>query len=380
MLRKTVTLPASKSESNRALMIAAYGGFVPDFRNLSDSNDTKVLQKALRGIEENASVIDVADCGAAARFLTTLLACHKGEWVLTGTERMKQRPIKPLVDALKQLGAEIKYEGIDGFLPLHIQGDPIKGGKVAMDMTQSSQFASSLLLAAPMWPLGIEMELNGMPSSLPYLEMTHAMMHLFGAEFERVGKTIRVKPKPYHFSSFSVSPDWTAASYWYEIAAFSKECEIRLKSLGLSKDRPNLQGDSIISDWMRQLGVGSFIEGEDVVLRKIPYKKRTLSFDFTHYPDLYPTLVATCAGLGMETEFVGLDNLRHKESDRVDAMQTELAKIGQAPLHFSSHNDHRVVMSLAPLSMLFGPVSFDYPEAVSKSYPGFWDDASFLRE
>ncbi len=380
MLRKTVTLPASKSESNRALMIAAYGGFTPDFQNLSDSNDTKVLQKALRGVEEKASIIDVADCGTAARFLTTFLACHKGDWILTGTERMRQRPIRPLVDALMRLGADIRYAEREGFLPLHIHGNPIMDGKVSMDMTQSSQYASSLLMAAPMWAQGIELELMGTPNSQPFLEMTLSMMRFFGAEAEQVGNTIRVNPQPYHYNPFSVSPDWTAASYWYEIAAFSGECEIRLMSLGLSKDRPNLQGDSIISDWMQRLGVCTLVEGEDVVLRKMPFEKRPLNFDFTHHPDLYPTLAAACAGLGIEAEFMGLNNLRHKESDRVEAMQTELSKIGQSPLHFSSHNDHRVVMSLAPLSMLFGSVSFDHPEVVSKSYPGFWDDASFLKE
>lgn len=380
MLRKTVTLPASKSESSRALMIAAYGGFTPDFQNLSYSNDTKVLQKALRGVEEKASIIDVADCGTAARFLTTFLACHKGDWILTGTERMRQRPIRPLVDALMRLGADIRYAEREGFLPLHIHGNPIMGGKVPMDMTQSSQYASSLLMAAPMWAQGIELELMGTPSSQPFLEMTLSMMRFFGAEAEQVGKNIRVNPKPYHYNPFSVAPDWTAASYWYEIAAFSEECEIRLVSLGLSRDRPNLQGDSIISDWMQRLGVCTSVEGEDIVLRKMPFEKRPLNFDFTHHPDLYPTLAAACAGLGIEAEFMGLNNLHHKESDRVEAMQTELAKIGQSPLHFSSHNDHRVVMSLAPLSMLFGSVSFDHPEVVSKSYPGFWDDASFLKE
>lgn len=380
MLRKTVILPASKSESNRALMIAAYGGFTPDFQNLSDSNDTKVLQKALCGVEEKASIIDVADCGTAARFLTTLLAGRKGDWMLTGTERMRQRPIKPLVDALMQLGADIRYAEREGFLPLLIHGNPIMGGKVSMDMTQSSQYASSLLMAAPMWPQGIELELIGKPSSQPFLEMTLSMMRLFGAETEQVGKTIRVNPQPYYYHPFSVASDWTAASYWYEVAAFSEECEIRLLSLGLSKDRPDLQGDSIISDWMQQLGVCTFVEGEDVVLRKMPIEKRPLIFDFTHHPDLYPTIAATCAGLGIETEFLGLNNLRHKESDRVEAMQTELAKIGQCPLRFSSHNDHRIVMSLAPLSMLFGSVSFDDPEVVSKSYPVFWKDASFLKE
>ena len=189
-----VTLPASKSESNRALMIAAYGGFAPDFQNLSDSNDTQVLNEALvsmsfqhgvvRGRESmhtKASFIDIADCGTAARFMTTYMACHEGEWLLTGTERMKQRPILPLVKSLRELGADIQFVEKEGCLPLRIKGKPITGGKVQVDMHQSSQFASSVLLAAPMWPDGLEMELKGELTSLPYLEMTLAMMRHFGA-------------------------------------------------------------------------------------------------------------------------------------------------------------------------------------------------------
>ena len=397
-----IQLPASKSESNRALMIAAYGGFDADFQNLSDSNDTKIFKKALdslpfmtfpsetvrqrESIKGNPQAIDIADCGTAARFLTTFLACHVGRWLLTGTERMKQRPIKPLVDALLKLGADIQYVEKRGFLPLQIQGRPIQGGKVSIDMTQSSQFASSLLLAAPMWPQGLKMELLGDLSSLPYLNMTLTMMRHFSAQVELMERTIIVKPQPYQKQSFTVEPDWSAASYWYEMAAFSEECEIKLKSLSLrslsfveaSKGGPNLQGDVIIAEWMHQLGVGTYVENDSIVLRKIPFEKRTLSFDFSQHPDLYPTMAATCAGLNVESTFTGLDNLSLKESNRVEVMQTELAKLGNSPLHFCAHNDHRVVMALAPLALLYGTVTFDHPEVVEKSYPNFWKDASFL--
>ena len=371
-----IQLPASKSESNRALMIAAYGGFAPDFQNLSDSNDTFVLSKALREIQQNKAVIDIADCGTAARFLTTYLACREGEWILTGTERMKQRPVAPLVEALRRLGSDIQYVERDGCLPLRIKGKPIEGGKVQIEMHQSSQFASSLLLAAPMWAQGLEMELLGELSSLPYLEMTLAMMRHFGADVERNGRTILVKPKPYQSKSFTVEADWSAASYWYEMAALSDECEIRLRGLSL----PSLQGDAVIVEWMKQFGVGTFAEKEALVLGKIPFEKRPLRFDFSAHPDLYPTLAATCAGLGVEAEFLGLDNLHLKESDRVEAMQAELAKIGRHTLHFCAHNDHRIVMALAPLSMKFGSVTFDHPEVVNKSYPRFWSDVSFLKK
>ena len=382
-----VTLPASKSESNRALMIAAFGRFAPDLQNLSDSHDTKVLSDALESIDSmlpsaprgndmltKALLIDIADCGTAARFLTTYLASHEGEWVLTGTERMKQRPMKSLVDSLRELGADIQYVEYEGCLPLRIIGKPILGGKVTIDMSQSSQFASSLLLAAPMWPEGLEMELVGELTSLPYLEMTLAMMQHFGAEVESNGRTVFVKPEPYQSNSFVVELDWSAASYWYEMAAFSEECEIRLRGLSLS----SLQGDVVIVDWMKQLGVGTFVDKDTVVLRKIPCEKHPVCFDFAAHPDLYPTLAATCAGLNVDATFTGLDNLSLKESNRVEAMQTELVKLGHSPLCFAAHNDHRIVMALAPLALLCGSVSFDHPEVVEKSYPRFWEDCTFL--
>jgi len=395
-----ITLPASKSESNRALMIAAYGVFAPNFQNLSDSSDTLVLKEALQSlpsidsmpptfqrwndIEGNQHIIDIADCGTAARFLTTFLACRKGNWMLTSSERMKQRPIAPLVDCLKKLGADIQYVEKEGCLPLRIVGKPISGGKVAVEMHQSSQFASSLLLAAPMWPQGLEMELVGEFSSLPFLEMTLYMMRHFSAQVDVCDRTLKVHPKPYQKQQLTIGGDWSAASYWYEMAAFSEACEIRLRSLKAPEPvegtsaRPNLQGDSVIAEWMQQLGVGTFVEDGIVVLRKTPFEKRPLRFDFSQHPDLYPTMVATCAGLRVDAVFTGIDNLALKESDRVGAMQTELAKLGKSPLRFCSHNDHRVVMALAPLSMLFGAVWFDHPEVVEKSYPDFWKNASFL--
>lgn len=369
-----IQLPASKSESNRALMIATYGGFPADFQNLSDSNDTCILANALCDIQNKKPIIDIADCGTAARFLMTYLACHAGEWLLTGTERMKQRPIKPLVDALTKLGTDIQCAEKQGFLPLQVHGKPIQGGKVGIDMTQSSQFASSLLLAAPMFPNGLELELLGEPNSMPYLDMTLAMMRHFGADVERSGRMIKVNSKPYQPISFVVSSDWSAASYWYEMAAFSEECEIRLHGLSL----PSLQGDAIIAEWMKSLGVCTTAFEDGLVLTKMPFVKQPLSFDFTDCPDLYPTMAATCAGLQVEAQLTGIENLRLKESDRIEAMQTELAKLGSQPLQFCSHNDHRVVMALAPLALIYGPVTFDHPEVVEKSYPCFWEDTFFL--
>lgn len=392
-----ITLPASKSESNRALMIAAYGGFVPDFQNLSDSKDTMVLKEAISGLpstsflrkneggleslEGRRHIIDIADCGTAARFMTTFLACHDGDWLLTGTERMRQRPMAPLVDALRSLGSDIQYVENEGCLPLRIKGKPISGGKISVEMTQSSQFASSLLLAAPMFPQGFELELRGELNSLPYLDMTINMMCYFSAQVERRDRTVIVKPHPYQPRPFSVELDWSAASYWYEMAAFSEECEIRLRRLGgpsAGSGTVCLQGDAIIAEWMKPMGVGTYIEGDDIVLRKTPFEKRSLHFDFSNHPDLYPTMAATCAGLHINALFTGLDNLALKESDRVETMETELAKLACQPIQFCAHNDHRIVMALAPLALLYGPISFDHSEVVEKSYPNYWIDASFL--
>ena len=393
-----VCLPASKSESNRALMVAAYEGFALDFQNLSDSRDTLVLAEAIRRAQRGDTTIDIADCGTAARFMTTFLACHEGEWLLTGTERMKQRPIKPLVEALAELGTDIHYAEKQGFLPLQIHGKPLSGGKVSVDMTLSSQFVSSLLLAAPVSPKGLELELLGSFNSIPYLDMTLSMMRHFGAEVEREGRTIFVNPKPYQSRDFEVSADWSAASYWYEMAALSDSCEIRLYGLAY----PSLQGDSMITDYMAQLGVSTEQDGKMFILKKMPMRRRAFIFDFSSTPDLFPTMAATCAGLQVEARFSGIRNLGSKESDRVGAMQMELSRIGarlerlgeneavlvpspqlphyefSSPLRLNAHNDHRIVMALAPLSMKIGSLSFDHPEVVAKSYPKYWQDASFL--
>ena len=444
-----VQLPASKSESNRALMIAAYGGFALDFQNLSESKDTQVLMQALIGlpfidsfrffsachssplgernlcrekllndIKSQQKCIDIADCGTAARFMTTYLACHDGEWLLTGNERMKQRPIRPLVDALLLLGADIQYVEKPGFLPLLIHGKPISGGKVAIDMSQSSQFVSSLLMAAPMWPQGLELELQGNLNSIPYLDMTLQMLCHFFAQVERRGHLIQVWPQPYRPVAFTVSADWSAASYWYELAALSEECEIRLRSLkylavnrhtspatlvmstdaggsASMGDHSSLQGDSIIAEWMKPFGVTTTQESDSLILTKSSSYPQPLSFDCYNNPDLFPTLAATCAGLRREAHFSGIANLHFKESDRVEAMKLELAKIGvdlvkindnelflkpaqslpffepSSPLLFASHGDHRIVMALAPLSLKLGSIVFDHPEVVAKSYPDF---------
>ena len=390
-IRCDIQFPASKSESNRALTIAAYGGFAPDIQNLSESNDTQLLKRIFEDLGKSETV-DVQDCGTAARFMLTFLACHEGHWLLTGTERMQQRPMQDLIVALRDFGADIQCVEKDGFLPVMIGGKPLCGGKVAVDVTRSSQFASSLLLAAPMWPNGLELELKGELNSMPYIDMTINMMRHFGAEVERKERKVVVEPKPYRPTPFIVEPDWSAASYWYEIAALSDECDILLKDLSLQ----SLQGDAMMVKMAEQLGVLTITEKAGLRLKKIPFASENLFFNFSDSPDLFPAVVAACAGLELEAHFAGVKNLSSKESDRVEAMKTELSKIGVQlvkisenelellpsvlqkndckGLIFNTYNDHRIAMALAPLRLKFGRVEIGYPEVVAKSYPDFWED------
>lgn len=390
-IRCDIQLPASKSESNRALTIAAYGGFVPDFQNLSESSDTQLLKLIFEDLGKNETV-NVRDCGTAARFMLTFLACHEGRWLLTGAERMKQRPMQDLIVALRELNADIQCLEKDGFLPIRIVGKPLSGGKIAVDVTRSSQFASSLLLAAPMWPKGLELELEGELNSSPYIDMTISMMRHFGADVERNNRKVVVKPKTYCPTSYVIEPDWSAASYWYEIAALSEDCDILLKDLSLQ----SLQGDSKMTNMAVQLGVQTIAENTGLRLKKKPLVSDNLSFDFSDTPDLFPAVVVACAGLAREARFTGIKNLSAKESDRVVAISKELSKIGVRfervsenelwlkpsdlqnvsckTLKFNSYNDHRIAMALAPLRLKFSCVEIDQLEVVAKSYPGFWSD------
>lgn len=390
-IRCDIQLPASKSESNRALTIAAYGGFAPDFQNLSESSDTQLLKHIFEDLGKNEAV-DVRDCGTAARFMLTFLACHEGRWLLTGTERMQQRPMQDLLVVLRKLNADIQCVEKDGFLPVRIVGKPLNGDKITVDVTRSSQFASSLLLAAPMWPNGLELELEGELNSLPYIDMTISMMRHFGADVERKNRAVFVKPKPYCPTTFVVEPDWSAASYWYEIAALSEDCDIFLKNLSLQ----SLQGDAKVANMAELLGVQTIVEKNGLRLKKLPHASTNLSFDFSDTPDLFPAVVVACAGLGREARFTGVKNLSVKESDRVEAISKELSKIGVhfervsenelwlkpsdlqnvscKTLKFNSYNDHRIAMALAPLGLIFSSIEVDQPEVVVKSYPGFWSD------
>ena len=374
----TVDLVGSKSESNRALMIGYYGGFTPRIKNLSTSDDTKLLQEILNTLSDPKE-IDCSNAGTVLRFLATALSFRPGDWILTGSDRMLQRPVGDLVDALRIMGADIEYVGNEGFPPLRIHGkNTVKTRFIAspihIDITRSSQFASSILLALPVFQTFQEtsLHLDGDLSSLPYIDMTIDVMRKFGIDVHRDGCDIFVQQSEYQDVEYTVESDWTCASYWYEIVAFSENGRARLRNLHLDSK----QGDAIVAKWFEKFGVKSIQDGNDVVITHVRTQRATselpksVEFDFINNPDLYPTIAATCAGLGIEGRFTGLRNLIHKESDRVAAMTMELSKKNI----FDSHNDHRIAMALAPLAMKIGVIEINNADVVSKSYPGFWEE------
>lgn len=380
-LKGSVSLPESKSESNRALMIAAYGGFPLDVDGLSDAHDTVLLKTLLELIEASTSlrgvsatkqsIINCEDAGTVARFLLTYLANKTGIWQLTGTERLCQRPMAPLIDALRHLGADI----VGDTLPLRITGKPIKGGSVTLDASQSSQFASSLLLAAPTWEQGLQLTLKGNPVSMPYLEMTIKMMEYYGIQVIREDNTITVPHQSYQPRPFVVSPDWSAASYWYEMMALSDGGEVLLKGL-----RPDsLQGDAVVAEWFNTLGVLTTFEPEGARLTKTMTKPQDLVFDFTDTPDLFPAVYATCYALGLDAVFKGTATLSAKESDRLNALKAELSHLGENRV-FRTYGDHRIAMALASLWPKYGSIEVDDPSVVGKSYPDFWENLVAISE
>ena len=377
-----VNLVGSKSESNRVLMIGYYGGFKPRITNLSSSDDTTLLKEILDAISYPSypQNINCSNAGTVLRFLVTALSFRPGSWILTGSDRMQQRPVGDLVNALRNIGADIEYMGQEGFPPLIINGKTLvetsPETSVSIDITRSSQFASSILLALPYVETrhGTSLRLDGDMSSVPYIDMTIDVMQKFGIDVHRDGREIFIKPSDYRDIEYTIESDWTCASYWYEIVAFSENGRARLRNLRLDSK----QGDAIVAKWFEDFGVTTVQDGNDIIIEKNnSIIKKQVSFDFIDNPDLYPTIAATCAGLGVEGRFTGLRNLVHKESDRVAAMISELFMIGTdrvCPPVFDSHNDHRIAMALAPLAMKIGAIEINNAEVVSKSYPNFWEE------
>lgn len=386
--KTSVQLPASKSICNRALILNALSYSPYEIQNLSDCDDTDVMVKALNS---NDSHFDVKAAGTAMRFLTAFLSKVVGEWTITGTERMKNRPIRILVDALNAVGAKIEYLEKEGFPPLRIMGSALQGGEISLDGGVSSQYISALLMIAPLMEKGLTLHLQGKVISKPYIHLTLQLMKQYGVESEWVGSTIKVAPQSYRPLLYTVESDWSAASYWYEMMALSQQAEIELK--GLFKE--SLQGDAAGAKLFAQLGVATDYKAGGVVLRKNGNVCQKLIYDFVNEPDLAQTFVTTCAFMDIPFRFTGLQSLKIKETDRIEALKCELRKLGyvltdtngsilewngercepEAHPVITTYEDHRMAMAFAPASLVRKEgIEIAHPEVVSKSYPHFWEN------
>ena len=381
-----IDLPASKSISNRALILNALSYSPYDILNLSDCDDTLVTLNAL---DSNDTTFDIGAAGTAMRFLTAFLSKTVGEWIITGSERMKQRPIKILVDALNSLGAKIEYIEKEGYPPLKIFGCALTGGEIHLNGSVSSQYISALMMIAPFMQSGLKIILDGKIISRPYIEMTIQMMQEFGAEIDLTDNTILIEPQDYTPIEYLVESDWTAASYWYEILSLVGQGNIFLNGLFQN----SYQGDSCVADIFEQLGIHTTYMSEGVLLTSTKINTVSLEYDFTDQPDLAQTLAVTCCLKGVPFIFRGLHSLKIKETDRIAALINELQKLGfivtetgegiltwegelcepTEKIIIETYEDHRMAMAFTPAA-IFQPITIEHPEVVSKSYPNFWKD------
>lgn len=388
-----INLPASKSITNRALILNFLTGNNFSILNQSLAEDSVVLDnilKKLKVLSENQLIneIDVDNAGTVMRFLTSLLAITKGDWILTGSERMKERPLVGLVDALNKLGAKISYKDNYGFPPLLIKGQIIEKGEVNIDVNTSSQFVTSLLLIAIFFEGGLKLNFKGEAVSKPYIIMTLKILDFFGIKYTFIGNSIAITKQFFKPKNILIESDWSAASYWYEIAAFSKNVDLKL--IGLTKN--GWQGDSIIAEIFHDFGVETEFLSDGVRITNTKSTIKDFHFDFTHYPDIAQTVAVTCAGLGINANLTGLESLKIKECNRLNALEKELVKLGCHVKCFNNnslniqtsgllnheiintYNDHRMAMSFAPLAIINHNIKLDKIEVVKKSYPYFWKD------
>ena len=397
----TVNITGSKSESNRALILQAlYGGF--NIKNLSNSDDTRLMQKALASSDK---VVDIHHAGTAMRFLTAYYAIQKGrETLLTGSSRMQERPIHVLVDALNNLGADITYAGNVGYPPLRMNGKALIAKTVALKANVSSQYISALMLIGAALPEGLCINLEGKITSTPYILMTAKLLERIGIEVSFEGQQITVqsfkKDEKTTIQYLTIESDWSSASYYYSIAAlFFAKSEITPPTLTLSSyTKQSRQGDAALQTIYRKFGVVSHFEEDRLMLTKDEsyIRPEQINLDLSDTPDIAQTIVVSCLGLGISCHITGLHTLRIKETDRLEALKNEVAKLGgkltitqdtlnleasKTPLRhhitIKTYNDHRMAMAFAPLA-LYIPIAIADADVVSKSYPGFWQDLSTL--
>ncbi|MBP5419628.1 MAG: 3-phosphoshikimate 1-carboxyvinyltransferase [Bacteroidales bacterium] len=384
-----ITLPTSKSISNRLLLInvLCHSPYKPE--NISDSDDTRVM---LRAVESDCSLVDVGAAGTSMRFLTAYLSLLPGEHVITGSERMKQRPIALLVDALRSLGADIQYVENEGFPPLKIVGKELQGGMVILPGNVSSQYISALMMIAPMVKGGLQIVLKGKINSRPYIDMTLSVMKSYGVDGEWNDNKISIPEGRYMPQQNRVEADWSAASYWYEMAALCPQCTFHL--IGLQRE--SLQGDSAVKKIAEALGVTTEFCEDGVIVSKTKNAVSQFNYDFSSQPDLAQTFVVASCLMNIKFSFTGLESLKIKETDRLGALVAELRKLGYVlnsnnidtltwngeriePMSMpiiNTYKDHRMAMAFMSAVAVYpdASITIDDPDVVSKSYPMFWRD------
>lgn len=391
-LQANIKITGSKSESNRSLLLAAlYDGIT--IENLSNSDDAQVMRQ---GLQKTSGTVDIHHAGTAMRFLTGYFAAQEGkEVVLTGSKRMTERPIKILVDALRNLGATISYVNNEGYPPIRITGKSLIKDKVSLPANVSSQYISSLLLIAPSLKNGLELQLIGKITSVPYIKMTLSLLNELGIPNAFKGNTITVGSKTSVLpKTLVVESDWSSASYYYSIVALAAVgSEITLSSY----KKNSLQGDSVLAEIYTHFGVTTTFGTHTVTLRKSEQPtKNTVEFDLANAPDIAQTIAVTVFGLGMGCHLTGLHTLKIKETDRLEALHTELSKLGaiisvsdktltiepssmvKADVSMDTYNDHRMAMAFAPLALKTA-IYINDAGVVSKSYPDFWEDLKSLQ-
>ncbi|MAJ05589.1 MAG: 3-phosphoshikimate 1-carboxyvinyltransferase [Crocinitomicaceae bacterium] len=384
----TVALESSKSISNRLLIIKQLSKSKIEIQNLSTSNDTKILSKILNEYQTKKNIY-CQNAGTALRFVVAFLAAKEGIWKVSGSKRMHERPIKPLIDCLAELGTEIKYLGKKGFPPIEIRSKKLKSKKLSLPGDISSQFISALLLVAPTIENGLNLEITSKILSKPYINMTLDLMNEFGIEYSWKNNLIKVQEQSYLGKSIHVENDWSAASFWYSFLALSKSGEIKIPNLYAN----SIQGDSILSIIYSKLGIKTEFNEDSIILSKTKNTAKEIELDLSNHPDLALPIIVTCAGLGTKAHLMGLESLKIKESNRLECIKTELEKFNvisyvsdssikitenqkilQPISIIECHDDHRIPMSIAPLIMKVDSIKFTDKEVVNKSYPKFWQD------
>ena len=381
-----IQIAGSKSESNRMLLLRALFPHI-ELENLSNSDDTVAMKS---GLENDNDLVDIGHAGTSMRFLTAYYSTLENqEKTLTGSSRMQERPIGILVDALRQLGADIIYLKNEGYPPLLIKGKRLTASEVSLSANISSQFITALMLIAPSLPYGLCLQLEGKITSVPYIEMTLSLLHQIGVKATFSGQHIQVFPKKdITQATHAVESDWSSASYYFSMIALSKDADITLSTY----KENSLQGDKVLMDIYEPLGVKSMIKNNTLYLQKQALGFNPIQLDLSDAPDIAQTIAVTCYGLGVACDLTGLHTLKIKETDRLVALQNELTKLGATieitdkslhlqkrtnPIHpnvlIETYHDHRMAMAFAPLALLV-PMRIQDADVVTKSYPDFWHD------